>query len=145
MSDSESNTEEVNDNNEVSEEKNDEKNVVKEIPEKLQKNNKYKGYLCDRCGYKTNKLKSFMSHVTRRVPCYVEKNYDYGVEKVIEQYKKKSKIVLDMLDSIEKGNRVDLNELTKHVNKLEILGRVNPEHEQQDIEDIRKIIKSNKK
>ena len=29
---------------------------------------KFNGYTCDKCDYKTKKLKSFISHITRKVP-----------------------------------------------------------------------------
>ncbi len=75
--------------------------------------------------------------------CYVVKNYDYGVNKAIELYEKRSKVVLEMLDSLENNKEVDLDKLIKYVNEIERLGRVNPRYKQSDIDAIRDIIKEN--
>ena len=104
---------------------------------------KFQGYKCDKCGYSTRRLKPFISHVTRKTPCYVVKNYDYGVNKAIELYEKRSKVVLEMLDSLENNKEVDQDKLIKYVNEIERLGRVNPRYKQSDIDAIRDIIKEN--
>ena len=64
---------------------------------------KFNGYTCERCNYKTKRLKSFINHITRKIPCNVVKNYEYGVQKALERYDKKSREVLDMLDQLENG------------------------------------------
>ena len=74
----------------------------------------HKGYICDRCGYTTRLSKSFISHVTRKTPCYVIKDYSYGVQKARELYEKKSKIILKMLESLEEDKEVDLNKMAKY-------------------------------
>jgi hypothetical protein len=114
-----------------------------EVIEEVQ--DKFIGYKCDRCGYTSRRLKPFISHVTRKVPCFVVKNYNYGVQKAIEQYEKKSKIVLEMLDQLENNEEVDLNKLIKYVTEIERLGRVHPNYKQEDVDEIKEIIKENQK
>jgi len=103
---------------------------------------KYNGYICDRCEYKTKKLKSFISHISRKVPCYVVKDYDYGVSKALELYEKRSKVILSMLDQLEDNQEIDIKKLNKYVDEVERLGRINPDFNKQDIDEIRDIIKS---
>ena len=114
-----------------------------EVIEEVQ--DKFDGYKCDRCGYASRRLKPFISHVTRKVPCFVVKNYNYGVQKAIEQYEKKSKIVLEMLDQLENNEEVHLNKLIKYVSEIERLGRVHPGYKQEDVDEIKEIIKENQK
>jgi len=102
---------------------------------------KFKGYSCDRCGYQTKRLKHFISHITRKIPCYIVKNYDYGVEKAMEKYKLKSLAILEMLEKIENKEEIDINKLIKYVNEVERLGRINPEYKQEDVDEIKEIIK----
>ena len=101
---------------------------------------KYNGYYCDRCNYKTKKLKSFIGHITRKVPCDVFKNYDYGIIKANEKYEKRSKEVLDMLDKLESGVEVDMKKLNKYVDEVNRLGRVYPTFNANDIQEIKSII-----
>ena len=61
---------------------------------------KYKGYYCEKCDYKTKKIDSFVNHVTRKVPCYVVKDYSYGIARAIEKYEKRSEEILDVLDNV---------------------------------------------
>ncbi len=100
----------------------------------------FTGYKCDKCGYKTKRNKNFISHITRKVPCDVVKNYEYGVLKALEKYRKKSEVVLDMLDKFESGEEVDIKKLNKLVDEVEILGRINPNYRQCDVDHIREII-----
>ena len=106
---------------------------------------KFNGYKCDKCAYKTKRIKNFINHITRKVPCDTVKNYDYGVQKAMEKYEKKSKVILDMLEKIELGEEVDIKKLNNLVNEVEILGRINPNFRQADVDEIREIIKENKK
>ena len=101
---------------------------------------KFKGYYCNKCGYRTNRLKPFIRHVTRKVPCDVVKDYEYGVAKANELYKKRSSCVLDLLDKLENNQEVDLKKLNKYVSEIEVLGRVYPGFKQEDIDEIRSII-----
>jgi len=101
---------------------------------------KHKGYYCNKCGYRTNRLKHFIRHITRKVPCYVVKDYDYGLAKANELYKKRSTCVLDLLDKLENNEQVDLKKLNKYVSEIEVLGRVYPNFKQEDVDEIRSII-----
>ena len=76
---------------------------------------KFNGYTCDRCGYQTKKLKSFITHITRKVPCDTVKNYDYGVMKALEKYQNRSLTVLDMIDKLENNEEVDIKKLNKYM------------------------------
>ena len=105
---------------------------------------KFNGYTCDRCGYQTKKLKSFITHITRKVPCDTVKNYDYGVMKALERYQNRSLTVLDMIDKLENNEEVDIKKLNKYVDEVERLGRINPSFNPNDINEIREIIKSKK-
>ena len=101
---------------------------------------KYNGYYCDRCNYKTKKLKSFIGHITRKVPCDVVKNYDYGIIKANEKYEKRSEEVLSMLDQLESGQEVNIKKLEKYVDEVSRLGRVYSNFNQEDITQIKTII-----
>jgi len=117
--------------------------LVAETQETDNKNKpKYKGYFCDKCGYKTNKIKSFISHITRKIPCDTVKDYDYGVSKALERYRNKSEIILDMLDKLEDNQEIDIKKLNKLVDEVQKLGRINPNFRPDDIKEIRDIIKS---
>ncbi len=85
---------------------------------------KFTGYSCDRCGYQTKKLKSFINHITRKIPCDVLKNYEYGLQKANEKYEKRSREVLDMLDRLESGEEVDMKKLNKYVDEVSKLGSI---------------------
>ena len=68
------------------------------------------------------------------------KDYEYGVAKANELYKKRSSCVLDLLDKLENNQEVDLKKLNKYVSEIEVLGRVYPGFKQEDIDEIRSII-----
>ena len=106
---------------------------------------KFNGYTCDRCGYQTKKLKSFINHITRKIPCDVLKNYEYGLQKANEKYEKRSREVLDMLDRLESGEEVDMKKLNKYVDEVSKLGRVYSGFNPDDVNEIREIIKSKNK
>jgi len=106
---------------------------------------KFNGYTCDKCDYKTKKLKSFIGHITRKIPCDTVKDYDYGVQKALERYKNKSEIILDMLDKLEDNQEVDIKKLNKLVDEVQKLGRINSNFRPEDIVEIREIIKSKTK
>ena len=117
--------------------------VTHEIDNKIKP--KYNGYFCERCEYKTKKLKSFISHITRKIPCDTVKDYNYGVSKALEKYDQRASLVLSMLDQLEDNQEVDIKKLNKYVNEVERLGRVNSNFNKQDINEIRDIIKSKEK
>jgi len=104
---------------------------------------KYKGYYCEKCDYKTKKIDSFVNHVTRKVPCYVVKDYSYGIARAIEKYEKRSEEILNMLDDLKYGQEIDLNKMNKYLVEVERLGRANPNFKQEDVDDIRDIISEN--
>ena len=106
---------------------------------------KFNGYMCERCDYKTKRLKNFISHITRKVPCDTLKNYEYGVMKANEKYEKRSREVLDMLDRLESGEEVDMKKLNKYVDEVSKLGRVYSGFNPDDVNEIREIIKSKNK
>lgn len=124
-----------------------ESEILEEKTEVISNNDKPKftGYSCDRCGYQTKKLKSFITHITRKVPCDTVKNYDYGVMKALEKYQNRSLTVLDMIDKLENNEEVDIKKLNKYVDEVERLGRINPSFNPDDINEIREIIKSKNK
>ena len=103
---------------------------------------KYNGYFCNHCNYKTKKLKSFIGHITRKVPCDTVKDYNYGIQKALEKYDQRASLVLDMLDKLEDNQEIDIKKLVKYVDEVERLGRINPDFNKQDIDEIRDIIKS---
>jgi len=123
---------------------NDEEVVEEEVNEEVFKK-PYKGYKCEKCGYVTKSSNAFIYHVTRKVPCYVVKDYNYGVKKAQECYEKKSKIVLEMLESLENNAEVNLDKLSKYILQIERLGRVHPKYKQEDVDEIKEIIKENQK
>jgi len=101
---------------------------------------KFNGYTCDKCNYQTRRLKNFINHITRKIPCDTIKNYEYGLQKANEKYEKKSKAVLDMLDKLESGEEVDMKKLNKYVDEVSRLGRVYPTFNPEDIQEIKSII-----
>lgn len=124
-----------------------ESEILEEKTEVISNNDKpkFNGYMCDRCDYKTKRLKNFISHITRKVPCDTLKNYDYGVMKANEKYEKRSREVLDMLDRLESGEEVDMKKLNKYVDEVSKLGRVYSGFNPDDVNEIREIIKSKNK
>jgi glutathionyl-hydroquinone reductase len=124
-----------------------ESEILEEKTEVISNNDKpkFNGYTCDRCGYQTKKLKSFINHITRKIPCDVLKNYEYGLQKANEKYEKRSREVLDMLDRLESGEEVDMKKLNKYVDEVSKLGRVYSGFNPDDVNEIREIIKSKNK
>jgi len=117
--------------------------ITQEIDNKIKP--KFNGYLCERCEYKTKKLKSFISHITRKVPCDTVKDYNYGVSKALEKYDQRASLVLSMLDQLEDNQEIDIKKLNKYIDEVQILGRINPNFKQSDIDEIKNIIKSKEK
>jgi len=101
---------------------------------------KFSGYYCQKCEYKTKKLKSFINHVTRKIPCDTIKDFNYGIIKANEKYEKRSQEVLDMLDRLESGEEVNMKKLNKYVDEVSRLGRVYPTFNPNDIQEIKSII-----
>ena len=48
-----------------------------------------------------------------------------------------------MLDKLKYGEEIDLNKMNKYLDKVERLGRANPNFKQEDVDDIRDIISGN--
>ena len=63
----------------------------------------------------------------------------------MEKYDQRASLVLDMFDKLENNEEIDIKKLNKYVEEVQILGRINPNFKQSDIDEIKNIIKSKKK